>query len=306
MSCWSLPTRAAEIRWLGADDCRRVAEVQEQIEAMTQRLLPSVESADFELEPQRLESGAFELQLTSVSRTSGARETRVMRGATCAEVTDAAAVAIALAVGPDPAEASQVATTPPAPASPPPKVRRAPRRDSALRDSKGPTPAGWLLGLSATLDAAVTPHPVLGAALHLAFRWRALRGELEAGAFAPSTTLDASQRGGTFQLLYAAPRVCGTANVGRPRVALCVAYELGRLSAEGEGVAHPYSRSTFWHAVRPDLGVALPLTSGLWLSGRGGAALALARDTFVLEEPETVHRAPWLSLRAAVGLELEL
>lgn len=280
--------------------------MQEQIEAMTQRRLRSVESADFELEPQRLESGAFELQLTSVSRSSGARETRVLRGATCAEVTDAAAVAIALAVGSEPAQAPMVATTVPAPASPPPQVSRASRREAALRDSKAPAPAGWLLGLSATLDSAVTPHPVLGAALHLALRWRALRGELEAGAFAPSTKLDASQRGGTFQLLYAAPRVCGTANMGRPRVALCVAYELGRLSAQGEGIERPYSRSTFWHAVRPDLGVAWPLRSGLWLSGRGGVALALARDTFVLEEPETVHRAPWLSLRAAVGLELEL
>jgi hypothetical protein len=171
---------------------------------------------------------------------------------------------------------------------------------------KSAAPTRWRVGLSATFDSAVTPHPVAGGALLVAFEWKALRAELEAGAFAPSTKRDANERGGTFQLLYLAPRACAAARLERPMLAFCLAYELGRLAADGEGVERPYSRSAFWHAVRPEVGAAWPLADGFWLSGRVGVALALARDTFVLDEPETVHRPPLLSLRAAVGLELDL
>jgi hypothetical protein len=123
---------------------------------------------------------------------------------------------------------------------------------------------------------------------------------------APSQKLDASGRGGTFELLYAAPHICAASKLGLSRIALCAAYELGRLRAEGEGVERPYSRATYWHAARPDLRVAWPLGRRLWLAGRAGAVLSLARHTFVLDESEAVYRPPWLSLRASVGVELEL
>jgi hypothetical protein len=307
LSCWSSLAGAAELRWLGASDCRREAEVREQIESMAQRPLTSVPEVDFELTPERLESGAFQLQLTTLNRATGARETRVMQGATCAEVTDAAAVAIALAVGSAPDDAPRVpakepdrATTEPVPAGRPNAL------PPAAPDSKPSPPARWQAGLGATFDSAVTPHPVLGGALFISFRQGALRAEVEAGALAPSSKRDSGGRGGTFQLLYVAPRGCAEAGVGKSVAALCLAYELGNLSAEGEGVERPYSRSTFWHAVRPELGLAWPPARGFWLFGRAGAVLALARHTFVLDEPETVHRPPLLSFRAAVGLELEL
>lgn len=307
LSCWSSLTRAADVRWSGTADCRREAEVREQIESMTQRSLASVQSADFELEPQPLESGAFQLQLTSVNRSTGARETRVLRGATCAEVTDAAAVAIALAVGSEPAEAPSPAAKEPAPATPPGEPVVARRTNGPPPNAPAPPPSvRWLVGLSATFDSGVTPHPVPGGALLAGLRWRALQAELEAGAFAPSSKRDANDRGGTFQLLYVAPRACAAARVGKPLLGFCLAYELGSLDAEGEGVRRPYSRTTFWHAARPELGLAWPLAGGLWLSGRAGAALALVRHSFVLDEPEIVHRPPLLSLRAALGLELEL
>lgn len=285
--------------------------MRDQIESMTQRPLSSVTSDDFELELQALESGGFRLQLVSVSRAGGARETRVMQGATCAEVTDAAAVAIALAIGAEPAEPAEPSAPlpPPSNALPvprPPAANTSPRRETLPAPPPSSAGAYWLVGLGATADSAVTPHAVPGLELHGGVAWRALRGELEGGAFAPSTKQDESGQGGTFQLVYLAPRFCATARVGTPRAAACLAYELGRLSAEGKGVERPYSRSTFWHAVRPELALAWPLTRGLWLSGRGGAAVPLVRDGFVLDGPATVHRPAWLSLRAAVGLELEL
>jgi hypothetical protein len=306
MSCWSPLTRAAELHWLGESECRREAEVREQIESMTQRPLASVQSADFELEPLPLESGAFRLQLTSVNRTTGARETRVMQGASCAEVTDAAAVAIALAVGSEPDQSPMAAHQEPVPATNTPPSVIVPRADAPLTDVKAPPPARWLVGVGATFDSAVTPRPVPGAALLVGIRWRALRAELEAGAFVPSSTRDAQAKGGKFQLLYVAPRASAAARLGRSILGLGLAYELGSLEAEGEGVERPYSRSTLWHAIRPEVGFAWPLAGRLWLSGRAGTAVALARHTFFLDGPDVVHRPSRLSLRAAVGLELEL
>jgi hypothetical protein len=307
-SCGSSALQAAEIRWSGSEECRRESEVREQIESMTQRPLAGVASDDFELELQTLESGGFRLQLVSISRAGGSRETRVMQGATCAEVTDAAAVAIALAIGaaPDAPAAPLLRPSDALPIARPPAAGTTERRKTPSPPPASPERARWLVGLGATADSAVAPHAVPGLELHGGVAWRALRGELQAGAFAPSTKQNERGQGGTFQLLYLAPRVCATARVGTPRAAACLAYELGRLNAEGEGVERPYSRGTFWNAVRPELELAWPLTRELWLSGRGGAAIALVRDRFVLDGPAIVHRPGWLSLRAAVGFELEL
>ena len=166
--------------------------------------------------------------------------------------------------------------------------------------------ARWAAGLDAVFDSSVLPHPEPGGALHGSFEWRTLLLELEAGALAPSQKLDASGRGGTFALLYAAPHVCAATKLGVSQIALCAAYEVGRLRAEGDGVERPYARNTFWHAARPDLRVAWPLAGRLWLAARAGAVLSLARRTFVLDASEAVYRPPWLSLRASVGVELEL
>jgi hypothetical protein len=162
------------------------------------------------------------------------------------------------------------------------------------------------VGLDAIFDTSALPHPEPGGALHGTFEWRALLLELEVGALAPSQKVDAKGRGGTFALLYAAPHVCAASALGVSRIALCAAYELGRLRAEGDGVERPYSRNTFWHAARADVRVAWPLAGRLWLAARVGAALPLARHTFVLDQSEAVYRPPWLSLRASVGVELEL
>lgn len=175
---------AAEVHWSGLEECRREVEVREQIEAMSQRSLASVTNNDFELTLERLPSGTFRLQLTSVSRANGAREVRAIEGSSCAEVTDAAAVAIALAIGAAPS--APVAPFAPndegAPAPPTPTVAP-PRRDLALRRISSVDTVRWLVAAGVTFDSGAMPHPVPGGALSVALSWRALRGELEGGAF---------------------------------------------------------------------------------------------------------------------------
>jgi hypothetical protein len=193
----------------------------------------------------------------------------------------------------------------PEPAPAPLETRAAAVPDRPARPAARPATA-WLIGLSGNLDSSVTPQIAMGGAIRGGMQWKYLRAELEAALFAPTDTRDDAGRGGTFQLAYAAPLFCITRSLRGPRALLCGGYELGLLSAEGEGVERPYQRTIFWHAARLELGLSLPLSMELAVSTRLGGALALSRRPFVLDEPQAVHRPALASLRAAVGLELTL
>src|SRR6478609_2274000 len=110
--CFAVSSAAADIRWSGDESCRRESEVSAQVEAATGRPNSSVEVADFELRVKSLSRTQWSLELSTVRRADRARSTRTIHGATCEEVTDAAAVVIALAIGPsqEPQGESELAT----------------------------------------------------------------------------------------------------------------------------------------------------------------------------------------------------
>ena len=142
---------AAEVRWLGDESCRRELEVREQVETMTARPVSSVEIADFELNVKSLAQDRWTLELTTVRREDGARSTRAIKGATCNEVTDAVAVAIALAIGPK--EPVSKAMNEPK-AAPKPRLAAPPRRAGTPRKKNACAPElarvvcrpGWWVG----------------------------------------------------------------------------------------------------------------------------------------------------------------
>lgn len=162
------------------------------------------------------------------------------------------------------------------------------------------------VGANAALDSSATPEVVPGGALRFSLVASKLRAELEGALYAPGQAANARGEGGTFQLAYAAPLLCAQKALGRPSALVCLGYELGQLSAEGEGVAETRSRRTLWHGPRTELGVTWALSNDWSLMGRLGGVLALSRPAFVLDAPEAVHRAGLLSLRAALGVELTL
>ncbi|MEI9950108.1 MAG: hypothetical protein WDO74_14330 [Pseudomonadota bacterium] len=300
---------AAEIRWLGEASCRRELELAAQVESMTERPVSSIEIADFELSVKSRAQDQWSLELTTVRRADGARSTRRIHGASCVEVTDAAAVAIALAVGPAPPQTKiepKAAAKPDAQAPSPTTTRRSPGSPSSLE---------WFAGLAGTLDSSATPSVALGAALHLGLSWlpthesqTRLRFELEGALYAPTQTSSVGGQAGKFQLFYLAPLVCGAKPLGGPTLLACAGYELGQLSGEGVGDAVTSSRpsNTFWSAARAELGVLVPLASGLRIVARAGAAVPLIRREFVLDGPEVVFRPAPVSARVALGIELSL
>jgi hypothetical protein len=307
------PLWAAEIRWFGEDTCRRELEVTAQIESMTGRPISTVEIADFELNLKSLAHDQWSLDLTTVRRAAGARSMRTIHGATCVDVTDAAAVAIALAIGPSepppaskneakPEQNAREATPPPKPA---PATGKAPVTQSSFE---------WSVGLAAALDSSATPSLAAGGALHVGMSWlptyesqTLLRFELEGALYAPTETSNVAGQAGKFQLGYVAPLVCGAKPLGVTLLA-CAGYEFGQLWGEGVGVAvttsHP--SNTFWSAVRAELGLLVPLGTAWRFDGRAGLAVPLERREFVLDGTDVVFRPASASARVELGVELSL
>jgi len=308
------PLLAAEVRWLGDESCRRELEVREQVETMTARPVSSVEIADFELNVKSLAQDRWTLELTTVRREDGARSTRAIKGATCNEVTDAVAVAIALAIGPK--EPVSKAMNEPK-AAPKPRLA-APPEEPAPRARKMPAPQSsleWFAGLGGGLDSSATPSVALGAALRLGLGWlpsndsqTRLRFELQGALYAPTETSNVGGQAGKFQLFYVAALVCGTKPLVVATLLGCAGYELGQLSGQGVGdavtVSHP--SNTFWSAGRAELGLLVPLATTWRFAGRAGVAVPTTRREFVLDGPDVVFRPAPVSARLGLGVELSL
>lgn len=297
---------AADIRWGGDASCRRELEVAEQVRSMIGRDLRLVDDIDFELRPQQGNDGTWRIELDMVRRAGRLRSSRSVEGKSCEEVTDAAAVAIGLALGPEP-DRAELQSTPAAPAA------NVVPNEFAAPDSTHSKALVWFAGVGASLDSSVTPNVALGGALRLGLSWAPsiasrtrLRFELEGALFAPTERTSANGKGGKFQLGYLAPLVCAETPLERNAFIGCVGYELGQLSAEGQGnaVSASRQRATLWYAVRAEVGLLVPVSSGFRAFARSGAALPLVRHEFVLDGSELVFRPPAISFRGQLGLEL--
>ena len=312
----SAPATAAQIRWTGDLSCQRQVEVAEQVAAMTGRDVSAIDSADFELVTQPLSDGTWRLELKTLRRADGTLSSRSLQGKTCVEVTDAAAVAIALAVGPQPEPVepkmpTKLALTPAAPGANSATVSARPEADRQANSAS----LLWFAGSSGALDSSVTPQVALGGAVRFGLSWfpsRArqtrLRLELEGALYAPTETASSQGEGGKFQLGYLAPLVCAERPAAGNALLACVGYEIGRLSGEGSGAAVTTSRhrDTLWSAARAELGLLVPIVSGVRAFGRGGAALPFVRHDFVVDGSDVVFRPSALSFRGQLGLELSL
>jgi len=303
---------ATEIRWSGEYSCRREREVVEQIESMTARPVSSVEIADFELSVKSLARQQWSLELTTVRRADAVRSARVIHGASCAEVTDAAAVAIALAIGPSADQGKIEPESRPTPSvqAPPEAPRPRPRDLPPARSS-----LEWFAGLAGALDSSATPAPAFGASVRLGWSGlpseqsqTRLRLELEGAFYAPTQTGDVGGQAGKFQLAYGAPLICGAKPLGGPTLLGCVGAEFGQLSGEGVGdaVTTSHPSNTFWSAARAELGLSFPLATALRVLGRAGVAVPLIRREFVLDGPDVVFRTAPISARFGLGVELSL
>jgi hypothetical protein len=109
--------------------------------------------------------------------------------------------------------------------------------------------------------------------------------------------LSTSRVGGaasSFELFVARPRLCGPAlRASRISLGACLSAELGLLTGSGSEIAFPESTNRLW------AGAALPVRlqvdlSRTWLvEVTGGPVLAVTRDEFVFQNPDTeIYQVP--------------
>jgi hypothetical protein len=228
---------------------------------------------------------------------------RLLSAPSCAELADAATLAVALAL-----TAPEAPRPAPEPAtSPPPVAPDRPAERPLPAPAASPPIARLHLSLrgAAGLDAATLPAASPGGSLGLALSLGPAEVELSALGLFTQTAERASPpgTGAEVSLFAGRARGCLSPEIAPLHLRPCLGLELGRLQAEGLGVPAPTSGSGRWLAPELALGVGGRLFPALSLGLEVSALFPLARDHFVLEGIGDVYRAPAFSARAAFTVE---
>lgn len=244
---------------------------------------------------------ALEMRIWQADRPAYRR----LRATSCRELSDAAALLLALLVDP----ALQVETEA-APVSRPPRApraqqRRAPSEPVPRRSEPGPV---WGASGRAVLDWAALPGPAPGLSAAASTELHRLRLEL-GGVWLPlarHVVRDAAgeaEKGGKFSLVAASTRLCHALFVS-PRLSACAVGELGAIRAWGFGTIEDRRRSVVWAAAGPGLTGALPLATSAALTAGADLLFALNRPRFELDNVGLVHRPAVAGFRLTAGVEL--
>lgn len=275
---------AAELKVSAPDECDLEASLREDAERLTGTQLSLVPGMDFEVEVQKHEE--FVLRLMTIEHATGARRVRELRAATCSDITNAGAVALAMAVqhaAPSDPEPTEPGSESDAQSSEPPAVTEP--EEQPERPSPSPVadaredPLRAELGAGLVIDSGALPSLGFGPELELVFRAADYRFGVVGLWLAPKHGRLDEQRGGDFQLLALGILAC---RQSRAMIAplVCGGFEVGSLQGEGTGVAQSRLGSAFWQVGRFDVGATARV--GSWsLEARGGLAVPIFRREFV-------------------------
>jgi hypothetical protein len=229
-------------------------------------------------------------QLTLVMFDGKQSRSRLISAPRCADLAEAAALAIALALD---AEAGRSEAVPAASLAGP---------DDAPGEPRAPTPAlGQDLHVEAelggVLDLSSLPSPAAGATLLGRLRWGATSLGLQATLLPSETESVRSDRFVQFGLMAMAARVCQRAFEGVLHGAACLGFEAGQLQAEGSGLIDAQRVHGLWLAPSAALELGIPVWGRLGLALRAEAARPLVRPLYVINDTESVYRTPIVSSR---------
>jgi hypothetical protein len=287
--------RAADIRVHASRDCADRAEIAEQVDALLGRPVASVEGLDFDVDIAEGARHRWRLRLATIGRADGAKRWREIDGSGCAQLADAAAVAIAMSIQSSGA-AGPAAESAPARAPEPPQVVAEPT------PAESPPALQVPVTVAALADAGALPHTGFGLGLGAGLG----RGPwliVGQGAFLFSPEARAADSGGgRFRLIIGAILACLDHRFAQVGILGCAGAEAGVIQAEGIGINRPRSRNVGWGAALLELGLVRRLNATVSLFLRGGVALPWSRPTFTLNNDTlAVHRSDVISGRLAVG-----
>jgi hypothetical protein len=272
------------LRWVAPSACPAEAEVRAAVERLVGQPLGGGQGAKIQVRivaaPAREAPWAATISVTRPGEGE-ARERRI-EASTCAELADAAAVAVALSL------------EPPAAPPPPPRPGKPPAAPIRLRPG---------LRIAMGLEIAALPRPAPGLSVAGLLLFGKSRVEIAGAAWLPQRTDAQGGAGARLTLIAATARYCRAFVERALSFSGCATFEAGAIGGSGFGLARSASGFAPW--VAPGLGVM----GGYALSRRLAITLALdgvvpvTRAAFSLEGVGVVHRTPPLSGRALLGLE---
>ena len=307
----STQARAAEIAWHAPAECADPRQTVEEAERLLGRSLAGVQVVDFDVKITNDQEAGWTLTLATVDRRSGERRERTLNGASCSEVTSAAAVALAMVVeasdpspNPDdrvepvsaPAQVAEPATNKPARVDPSAPLKKSEQPRRQLK----PTLSLGFVGDAGSLPGAA-PGGEIGAGLRND-TWQ-LAG---LGALYVGSDRQADGKGADLVLATGGLLGCVRAADGPVRPLLCAGGEAGWLSGTGVGVKNPRTAGTLWAAARVEAGVSVPVGGAFAILARLGAAAPLVRRPFVIDSDVLVHQPKVLAGRLSLGVEFAL
>jgi hypothetical protein len=304
---------AAQLSVDAPESCLDPSTLADEVSDLVGKPLGSVADVDFRIQISETPARRWRLRLEMVDQRPGSngtptvRGSRELEGATCAELAEAAAVAISVSVRAISIETPAAAAPPgTAPATPPVPATPSPTTLSTARDAP-PTPA-WhpAVVLALTSDTGALPKTGLGVDLEAELQRGALQLVAFGTWFGSQDAVASASAGGSFQLALGGALVCFAPHRGRWTGLACGGFELGRLAGTGTGlgVTRPETGAAFWRAARADVGVTAGLGGNAALVLRVGAAIPLSRPEFVLDGAELVYRPSRLAGRFTAGLEI--
>jgi hypothetical protein len=289
---------ALALRWTAPPECPAEARVQRDIQTLVGRDLTPRAGVTANVSGVVSRDDAAWIAELSIERPGDAPSVRRVEGKTCREVSDAAAVIIALALDAprvEPPDAAPVAPPPPPSPPRPPSNPPFPARPSPEH------PFGGAIAVVGGLDFTALPAPSAGFGLAggLVVLERN-RFELRLMGWIPQTENVDPAAGVDVSLFAATLRYCRVLSGDVARLTGCAGFEGGVMVADAFGFASNDRGLGRWLA--PELAAALEVhaTRQLGVTLELEGLVPIARDHFLVDE-DRVYRPGAVDGRVLLG-----
>lgn len=322
---WSASAAGADtapiVAWSAPSQCPSAETVLQRLSSLVDSgALGSMSRAgEVRGEIHRGREGSWVLSLLISEGKEPAASPRRLSAAECDDLADAAAVAIALALGgngaADTSAGGRNAAGSAAARAGQPSAAATPRASESPLDApagdelaggraKARGAEGPALALSG--DAIMDLASLGGAAFGGSVQAQARLGALGLGVYglwlAPRENAVAPGQHVEFSLLAAGVRACYRANERAVEVDVCGGFELDSLQALSVGLLGARNRRDTWLAPTWGAELGWRLTGGLRIEARLEALLPLSQEEYVVDVDQLVHRVPGATARLALGL----
>lgn len=294
------------LRWHAPPGCPQGPEILDDVARLLGEPVSTGSAGDTRIagEVRELSTGDWTMSLDIHS--SDGKGQRVLTGASCRELAEAAVVVIAVTIAP--ASAFPVETAEP---PPDPNPRAATRSTALVRTTRLPAPPTWRWSLWAAPILSSGPLPTVGYGFAAGGQWgrNAWRLEAAGGYLAPriKTLADDDDRGAQFDLAWAGLRGCWRPTRNAIAFPSCLGAHAGRMYAAAFGFEDIRSQAKPWVAADASVGVSWSMHDHVGAFVRGSVAVPMVRPSFqhaVGEAEHPVHAPAPIALFAFAGVEL--